>query len=31
MASAMTALVRKDAKGVNFAKVYGASVKKFAR
>src|SRR5262249_2715073 len=30
MASAMTALVRKDAKGVNFAKVYGASVKKFA-
>jgi len=30
MASAMTALVRKDAKGFNFAKIYGAGVKKIA-
>jgi hypothetical protein len=30
MASAMTGLARKDAKGVNFAKIYGARVKKFA-
>jgi DNA polymerase I-like protein with 3'-5' exonuclease and polymerase domains len=30
MAGAMTGLARKDAKGVNFAKVYGAGVKKFA-
>jgi len=30
MASAITALARKDAKGVNFAKIYGAGVKKFA-
>jgi DNA polymerase I-like protein with 3'-5' exonuclease and polymerase domains len=30
MASAITGLARKDAKGTNFAKVYGASVKKFA-
>jgi DNA polymerase I-like protein with 3'-5' exonuclease and polymerase domains len=30
MASEMTALVRKDAKGFNFAKIYGAGVKKIA-
>src|SRR5262245_7366404 len=30
MASAITSLARKDAKGVNFAKIYGAGVKKFA-
>jgi DNA polymerase I-like protein with 3'-5' exonuclease and polymerase domains len=30
MASAMTALVRKDAKGFNFAKIYGAGIKKIA-
>ena len=30
MASAMTGLAREDAKGVNFAKIYGAGVPKFA-
>jgi len=30
LASAMTALARKDAKGFNFAKIYGAGVKKIA-